>query len=166
MGTYFAIFAMLIILAIVKIIIPKTKKPRFKAMVEKPPYFAKKTLLHEGEQNIFRKLVEALPNSDYSVFPQIGLSEIVNVGKSENRQAWLNKINQKCVDFVICNKSFTVRLCIEFDGRTHEREDRKKADADKDEALETAGIPIWRIKSDNIPNREEMKITLERFLLH
>lgn len=165
MSTIFAVIAIFAIYVLVSII-PKTKKPRFKAMVEKPPYFAKKSLLHEGEQNIFRKLIEALPNSDYSVFPQIGLSEIVNVGRSENRQAWLNKINQKSVDFVICNKSFTVRLCIEFDGKTHEREDRKKADTDKDEALETAGIPIWRIKSDSVPNMEDMKITLEQFLLH
>lgn len=159
------IFVIVVIVIFVVIFkIAESKKPRFESVVEKPPYFQKKTLLNEKEQIIFHRLIDAMPN--FYVFTQVRLADIVGIKKCENRQAWFNKVNQKSVDFVICNKALTVRVCIELDGKTHENADRQKADNDKDEALQAAGIPIVRIEASKMPSTEEIKAMLEQILLH
>ena len=116
------------------------------------------------QQVMFHRLVEAMPN--YYVFTQVRLADIVGIKKCENWQAWFNKISRKSVDFVICNKAMTVRVCIELDGKTHEDADRQKTDNDKDEALEAAGIPMIRIEAAKIPSTEDIKTMLEQILLH
>ncbi len=129
-----------------------------------PPYFRKKTLLNEKEQVLFHRLIEAMPN--YYVMAQVRLADIVGVKKSKNWQAWFNKVSRKSVDFVICNKSLAVLACIELDGRTHEQDERQKADNDKDHALKTAGIPVIRIEASKLATTEEIKTLLEKALLH
>lgn len=131
---------------------------------EKPPYFRKKTLLNEKEQVLFHRLIEAMPG--YYVMAQVRLADIVGVQKCKNWQAWFNKINRKSVDFVICDKTLAVLACIELDGKTHEQEERQKADESKDEALKAAGIPIVRIETNKLISTEEIKTLLEKTLLH
>lgn len=131
---------------------------------EKLPYLPKKTLLHEEEQKVFFRLIEAMP--EYYVMAQVRLADIVEIKKgASNRQAWKNKISQKSVDFVIIDKSTKVLACIEFDGKTHEREDRQKADGSKDAALNAAGIPIIRIQANKLPSNEILKKYLEDKIL-
>ena len=156
------IFAIVILVIVIKIAASKTK--RFESLGETPPYFQKKTLLNEKEQILFHRLIEAMPN--YYVFAQVRLADIVGIKKCENWQAWFNKINQKSVDFVICNKALVVRVCIELDGKTHEEPERQKADESKDEALQAASIPIVRIDASRLPTTENLKTMLEQILLH
>ena len=127
------------------------------------PYFKKKTLLDEKEQVLFHRLIEAMP--DHYVMAQVRLADIVGVKKDDNWQAWFNKISRKSVDFVICNKSFVVLACVELDGKTHEQEDRQKADNSKDEALNAAGVPIVRINANILPPTNEIKAMLEKAVL-
>lgn len=128
------------------------------------PYFKKKSLLNEKEQVLFHRLQEAMPSS--IVLAQVRLADIVGIKKSKNWQAWFNKVNRKSVDFVICSKSFSILACIELDGKTHEQENRQKADGDKDAALKAAGIPIFRIEANKLPSANEIKSMLEKALLH
>jgi very-short-patch-repair endonuclease len=128
------------------------------------PYFKKKTLLNEKEQVLFHRLVEAMPNC--YVMAQVRLADIVGIKKTKNWQSWFNKISRKSVDFVICNKSLVVLACIELDGKTHEQENRQKADGDKDAALNAAEIPIIRIEASKLASTDEIKALLEKALLH
>lgn len=130
---------------------------------EKPPY-RKKTLLNEKEQVLFHRLVEAMPNC--YVMAQVRLADIIEIGKCKSWQTWFNKISRKSVDFVICDKSFAILACVELDGKTHDQEKRQKADEDKDEALNTAGIPIIRIKANKLTSIDDVKSLLEKALLH
>lgn len=162
------IFLILILLIIVVIVIlalaKKGKNTEGKAS-NALPYFRKKTLLNEKEQVLFHRLIEAMPTC--YVMAQVRLADIVEVKKgTANRQTWQNKTNQKSVDFVICDKSFVVLVCIELDGKTHAQEDRQKTDGNKDEVLKAAGIPILRIEASKIPSAEEIKASLEKTLLH
>lgn len=130
-----------------------------------PPYYKKKTLLNEKEQILFLRLAEAMPNC--YVMSQVRLADIVGVKASKPEfWTWFNLLKSKSVDFVICDKSFVILVCIELDGKTHEDEERQKADSEKDLALNTAGIPILRIKVSNIPSVEEIKALLEKAVLH
>lgn len=157
------ILVFLVIVVIVALVLAKIKNSgnNTKSAL---PYF-RKEFLNKGERELFEKLIEAMPTS--YVITQIRLADIVSVKKSnENWQGWQNKISQKSVDFVICNKSFVVLACIELDGKTHEREDRKKTDTTKDEILNAAGIPIIRIKTSDHPSVEEIKKRLEEAVMH
>jgi very-short-patch-repair endonuclease len=157
---FLAIVIVFIVFIIIRMVAAKKKGAETQ---DKPPYYKKKTLLDEKEQVLFHRLIEAMP--DHYVMAQVRLADIVGVKKSENWQSWFNKISRKSVDFVICNKSFVVLACIELDGKTHEQEDRQKADNTKDEALNAAGIPIVRINANALPPTNEIKTILENAVL-
>jgi len=161
MKTLILTVVIIVVLAVL-IKIAASKKNGTENAEEKPPYF-RKNLLNAKEQALFHRLVEAMPN--HYVMTQVRLADIVGVDKCKNWQTWFNKISRKSVDFVICDKSFAVLACIELDGKTHEQEDRQKADENKDEALKTAGIPIVRMTS-NLASTEEIKKLLENTVLH
>jgi very-short-patch-repair endonuclease len=118
------------------------------------PYY-RKNLLNPKEQTLFLRLVEAMP--DHYVMAQVRLADIIGVERCKKWQTWTNKITKNSVDFVICNKSFEVLACIELDGKTHEQEDRKRADKNKDNALKAARITIHRIEASKLPTVEEIK---------
>lgn len=127
---------------------------------EKPPYVKKEVLIHEQEQDLYFRLKEAMP--DHYIMAQVRLADIVEIKSSDNWQAWFNKICSKSIDFVLCDKSFSVLACIEYDGKTHQQENRKRADAEKDAALQAAGIPMVRIEAGKIPSVEYFYILLEQ----
>lgn len=161
---FFLILILLIVVVIVILALAKKGKNTEGKTSNALPYFRKKTLLNEKEQVLFHRLIEAMPTC--YVMTQVRLADIVGIKKSDNRQSWFNKIQNKSVDFVICDKAFVVLACIELDGKTHAQEDRQKADGNKDEALKAASIPILRIEASKIPSAEEIKALLEKTLLH
>lgn len=158
------ILMLLIVFVIVILVMAKKGKSTEEKTSSALPYFRKKTLLNEKEQVLFHRLIEAMPTC--YVMAQVRLADIVGIKKSDSRQSWLNKIQSKSVDFVICDKAFVVLACIELDGKTHAQENRQKADENKDEALQTAGIPILRIEASKMPSVEEIKTLLEKAVLH
>ena len=64
----------------------------------------------------------------------------------EKKKGFWSKISQKHIDFVLVDASDTaIRLAIELDDRSHDRQDRRARDAFVDGALDVAGIPILRV---------------------
>ncbi len=53
------------------------------------------------------------------------------------------------LDFIVCLKDSTVIAAVELDDKTHEKEMRVKADAQKGKALSAAGIELihWHVSS-------------------
>lgn len=113
------------------------------------PYYAKRPL-SQPEQVLYFRLVQALP--ERIILAQVQLSRMLGVKKGNKYQAWLNRINRMSVDFVICNKDYSVVAVIELDDKSHQRDDRRAADAKKDRALTSAGITIVRWQAKSIPN--------------
>lgn len=122
--------------------------------------YRKKPLLHQEEQAIFGLLVESL--QEFLVMSQVRLADIVQPdwskvkGEFDKNQA-RKKVMPKSVDFVICDREFNVVLCIEFDGRHHEKPEQIELDREKDHALKSAGIDIWRWKPNAIPTKAEIR---------
>lgn len=160
----FLILILLIVFVIVILVIAKKGKNTNENTSGALPYFRKKTLLNEMEQILFHRLIETMPTC--YVLTQVRLADIVGIKKCDNRQSWFNKIQNKSVDFVICDKAFVVLACIELDGKTHAQEERQKADRSKNETLQAAGLPILRIEASKIPSVEEIKALLGKTVLH
>ena len=122
------------------------------------PYKKKQFLLSVPERKVFEFLCTAIP-SKYVVFPQVVLSNIINVNDSSG-DFWRyhNKINRKTIDLVIFEKEYLVPvLAIEYDGATHNRTERKERDTFVDNALKASGINILHIKHEKDINLENLR---------
>jgi hypothetical protein len=110
------------------------------------PYFAM-TPLSRVEQVVFYQLVKALP--EHVILAQVQVSRVLGVKRGRPALEWANRINRMSYDFVVCTRDFTVVAAIELDDRSHEREDRIDADARKDKATASAGVPLirWHVRS-------------------
>lgn len=113
------------------------------------PYYAKRPL-SQPEQVLYFRLVQALP--ERIILAQVQLSRMLGVKKGNNYQAWLNRINRMSADFVICKKDYSIVAVIELDDASHQRDDRRAADAKKDQALSSAGIRIVRWQTTSMPD--------------
>lgn len=131
-------------------------------------YKRKEFLLNIPERKFFEHIQQIIPDK-YVIFPQVVLSSIVNVNSSTRRfWTYRNKINKKTIDFVIFEKPyFKPVLAIEYDGKTHDRPDRRERDNFVRKTLKSAGIKIIHIKhSDNIDFeiiKEELNETIKNY---
>lgn len=118
------------------------------------PYSAKPPLT-DIEQKLYYRLVEALPN--HIILAQVSLYCILKVESKDEYMKYFNKIRSKSLDFVVCEKDFSIVAAIELDDRSHEREERIKADYEKDTALRSAGVRIIRWPVKDFPSIATIK---------
>ena len=122
--------------------------------------FASKGVLTVNEQPLYFKLCEVCP--DHIVLVQVNLSSFLEINKKllpdyKKHSSWRNKIDKKSVDFLVCNKDFSVVCAIELDDLSHNRQSRKNADDQKNKAIESAGIKLVRWMKKTMPSSDEMK---------
>jgi len=121
-------------------------------------YRRKDFLMSRAEHEFFNILVEVLENQ-YYIFPQIHLSDILDhkvVG--QNWKGAFRHINEKSVDYVLCDKSYIKPLlAIELDDNSHQQERRKERDGEVERILGNAGIPLFRLKNHGNFNKEEIR---------
>jgi very-short-patch-repair endonuclease len=129
------------------------------------PFRRKDFLLNIPERQFFEGLQQIIP-AEYIVFPQIILSNIVQV-TSNRKEFWnyQNKINRKTIDFVIFEKQYLKPvIAIEYDGKTHNRSDRQERDDFVNKVLSSAGMKSLHIKHQKNINFEEVKNKINELL--
>ena len=108
------------------------------------PYRQRDDFLSPAEFSFYRVLTTAIGNRAV-ICPKVGLGDIFYVARSENKQSFKNKIDQKHVDFLLCDPTtMKPRLGIELDDASHGRADRVERDRFVDRVLEAAGVPLVR----------------------
>ncbi len=119
-------------------------------------YCRKTSIMTKAEHRLFIQLVEIVAEK-YCVFPQVHLDAILD-SKSLNGEKWFGAwrhINEKSVDFVICDKANEVPLlAIELDDWSHEREDRKRRDGIVGDIFKSATLPLIRFSPKEAENKE------------
>jgi very-short-patch-repair endonuclease len=112
-------------------------------------YSRRRYLMTQAENAFFKMLVDAV-GTHANVFPQVRLSALLFRTQGIERRYWhaaLARINQKSVDYVLCDKvTGEVLLVIELDDPTHDTTIRQKRDAEVNEMLEEAGVPFLRFR--------------------
>jgi very-short-patch-repair endonuclease len=105
-------------------------------------------VLTQTEQSFFQALCDATPEG-LLVFPQVRLGGLVHP-KARDRRRWhsdFNRIQANTVDFVLCDMQTTApRLVIELDDSPHDKPSRRVRDAFVDRVLESAGLPVLRVR--------------------
>lgn len=111
------------------------------------PYYKKKYLLTKAEKNFYNVLEKAICDEDFYICPKVRLADIIYISGTKNRQKYFNKIQSKHIDFLLCSKQYlNPVLAIELDDSSHNRTDRIDRDRFVDNALKSAGLPIFRVK--------------------
>ena len=112
----------------------------------RPPYQRNPDFLTPAETIFFRALEQAV-NDDLYIFPKIRLADLLAVSDgSENPSAHFARISQKHIDFTLVDRqSLIPLLAIELDDSSHDRPDRQARDAFVDAALQSAGLPILHV---------------------
>jgi very-short-patch-repair endonuclease len=143
------IFFYVIILVIIVLIIDRFRdKPEGEETEEERlPFKKKEFLLNVPERKFFEVLLQKIP-TNYVVYPQVILSSVIQFnGYRQSFWKWHNQINRKTLDFVIFEKEYLKPImAIEYDGSTHNREDRKERDEFVNNALTQVGIKVVHIK--------------------
>lgn len=122
-----------------------------------------------SENRFFRLLVESV-GGHVNVFPQVRLSSLLYRAKGIDRRYWhaaLARINQKSVDYVLCDK-FTgeILLVIELDDPTHDTTIRKKRDFEVNQMLQEAGMPFLRFRDISGLTKDSLRSHVYEYLPH
>ncbi|MDO8340378.1 MAG: DUF2726 domain-containing protein [Candidatus Woesebacteria bacterium] len=133
---------------------------------EKGPY-----LLNAGEKAFFDTLITSITINMY-ICPKVRIADLVEVdstGKDKKFWTYFNKISQKHVDFVICNKTnFSPLLIVELDGGSHNEYSKLLRDKLVDSVFKDANIPILHVKTSNFYNyqnlRDQINISISKTL--
>jgi len=111
-------------------------------------HYKRRDFIMTKAENDFFDVLNQAAGGEYYVFPQVHLSSILDHRvKGQNWQHALRCINQKSVDYVLCDKTYRrPLLAIELDDWSHEAEARRERDVNVEHMLQEAGIPLLRLK--------------------
>jgi very-short-patch-repair endonuclease len=152
-----AVIAALVILAAV---IGKASRRKNIGLDVPWPLEARRALLTEPEQVLYRRLVQALP--DQLVFAQVQLLQAVRFKRGARKAAVFNRISQLSLDFVVLAPDTRILAAVELDDASHD--DRQSADARKEHALKSEGIPLIRWLSAIYPTSVRSDLRLRTWL--
>jgi len=117
---------------------------------------AARNLLSDRENSLYQRLLSLYP--DHKLFVQVALSQMIDVPESyPGRLSIRNRFSQLVADFVLCRSDLSIVAVIELDDRSHERADRKDADARKNKALADAGIRLVRVPAGTLPSEDALR---------
>lgn len=111
-------------------------------------YASKGALLSPAEYAFFRVLSKLCKGRGVFIAVQVRLLDVLMPPQGPERQAAMNRVQSKHLDFVICDaRSSSIIAAIELDDSSHSRKKRQERDTFLDEAMASAGIPLHREKT-------------------
>ncbi|OEU62893.1 MAG: hypothetical protein BA870_02295 [Desulfuromonadales bacterium C00003094] len=143
MGSLFV----LLVVIVVAVVLVSLLKGQQSGPSKEMSYEARKALFTPAERSFLGVLEQAVAGR-YRIFGKVRLGDLIQPAKGytkgQRMGAW-NRINQKHVDFVLCQpETLIVVGAVELDDSSHGRKDRKDRDDFVDRALESAGIQLVR----------------------
>jgi len=110
------------------------------------PYRKTDHLLTPAERS-FYEVLRRIIGDDLRLFVKVRLADLVWLPHDiENRQAHVNRVAAKHIDFVLCDpRTFAPVLTVELDDSSHEARHRQQRDALVNEVLRTVGLPLLRV---------------------
>lgn len=129
-------------------------------------YLPKWFIMNPNEYKFYKHLLSFI-DSKYSIVPQVHLDDLVKpvYTNKKDRLFSLRHINQKSVDFIVCNKySMHPMFAIEIDGNSHKSEMSIERDTEVESILKEAGIPLLRLKNEYVSNSDKIKTAIKPYL--
>lgn len=117
---------------------------RFVEPAQRKPY----RLLNDSEQELYRRLCEAMPNM--RVFAQVGVAQLA-LARGRHEAQRLNRMAGRGVDFVVCDHDFSIVAAIEMVWPSAVPENDNAEDV-KRVALQSLGIPLIVFHPNKLPD--------------
>ena len=131
----------------------------------KLPYRLRDEFLSAAELSFFHVLRTTV-DGQFAICPKVRIADLLYVVNRKENMAYANRINQRHVDFVLCEPdTLQPMLIIELDDSSHSKSDRIKRDKQNDEAFLTAGLPILHVIAQRGYIPEQLKQQIESSLL-
>ncbi len=127
------------------------------------PYEKNDPLFSPAERSFLGVLEQAV-GENYRIFGKIRLADIIRVKRGldkSTRQTAFNRIQSKHLDFVGCDPNdLTIHFAIELDDKSHAGARRQRRDDFVNQALDTAGVPLFRFPAKRTYSVKEIQSTL------
>lgn len=104
-------------------------------------YIKRNSIMTQTEQNFYKLLKLITTKYNCEIFAQVSLYSII---QPLNYKA-LNRIRSKSIDYVITDKEYNIKLCIELDDYTHNKQERIKRDNFVNNIFKKTKIKLLRI---------------------
>ena len=106
------------------------------------PYHVRDDFLSPAERSFYGVLTEGVAGL-YVVCPKVNVADLLNVTRLRENRGYFNKIQQKHIDFVLCEPGpMRPVAVVELDDSSHQRRDRQERDEFLDQVFQAAGLPI------------------------
>jgi very-short-patch-repair endonuclease len=124
--------------------------------------------LSKAERSFYGVLADAVDGRGL-IFAKVRVADVLAPRKGLDRSAWtraFNRISAKHFDFVICEPGdCSVQLAVELDDSTHSKGKRRDRDRFLDEACESAGLPLLRVRAARAYAVAEIRDEIEQQIL-
>lgn len=132
----------------------------------KLPYALRDDFLSDAELS-FYKILEQVVGNKVTICPKVSLKDIFFVTERDRSKnsTYMNKINRKHVDFLLCNTVTMKPLCgIELDDTSHNRQDRVERDIFVNDLFNSAGLQLVRFQNKRSYTISEIEDVLLKVL--
>ena len=128
-----------------------------KKQEESLPYRLRDDFLSAAEFSFYKVLTLAV-GKKYCIQSKVRLADIFFVAGKKNRMSYQNRINQKHLDFLICD-SVTMKplLGIELDDASHKRTKRRERDIFFESVFRASYFPLLRFPVKRMYDLQEIK---------
>ena len=111
-----------------------------------PPFSKRDHFFSAPERSFYEMLCRCSPA--HTVFAKVRLADLVRV-EASGREFWqrFHSINGKHVDFLVCDEQLAPLVAIELDDLTQTESDRVARDKFVDSVLESAELPVVRVRA-------------------
>lgn len=121
--------------------------------------YSKKFLLTKNEYKFYKELKSIADELGLTILSKIRMADLVESNEQESfeYQKAFSKIKAKHVDFALADPdNLYIKLLIELDDASHEKEDRIKRDEFVEKVYKEAGYKLLRVKNDTSYLREKI----------
>jgi hypothetical protein len=128
------------------------------------PFHVRDDFLSPAEASFFQ-ILRTIAGENYLVFPKVSLKDLFFVARPDQNRHYYNQINQKHVDFVLCDPS-TLKpvMAVELDDSSHQRPDRVERDEFVNRVFQDAGLPLLHYPAKSSYNTQEINASIQRML--
>mgnify|MGYP001625658099 FL=1 len=116
-------------------------------------YEKKEYLMTRNELKFYKQLKKITDKLDLTIFAQVSLYQIIKNKEYKD----FNKIKSKSIDFVITENNGKIKLCIELDDSSHNKNNRIKRDNFINEIFKQTNINLLRIPVQAFYNLETLE---------
>ena len=143
----FVVVFVLIVLSLAARVLSSGVRPTKHGLPFRELPFRKKDWLFTKAERSFYGVLKQAVDGEFEVFAKVRLLDLLWLPKgTTDRQAHMNRVVSKHVDFVLCEPTAVApALAIELDDSSHRAAQRRRRDAVVEDILGAAGLPLLRV---------------------